>query len=54
MKHGVWRIKGIIQVCFYSYDINCLLTLKLWCIFTVSSIHFLLKLYFNLENALLP
>ncbi|KAJ6406874.1 hypothetical protein OIU84_010396 [Salix udensis] len=29
MKHGVWRIKGIIQVRFYSYDFNRLLVLKL-------------------------
>ena len=29
MKHGVWRIKGIIQVHFYHYDFKCLLALKL-------------------------
>ena len=29
MKRGVWRIKGIIQVCFHSCDTNCVLAMNL-------------------------
>jgi serine/threonine protein phosphatase PrpC len=52
MKRGVWRIKGIIQVCFDSYDTNCVLALNLSLVFWVSPVCCPLRLFFNLENFL--